>query len=98
MNVKQYFPYKLYALIKLQSGQAPVRLPGVQGGGQPPWLKISILLTLKKSQNLSNLSPSESLNPVLNPLYQSGYIIKCCFRGEAYTKGAVGVGVGNTEF
>ena len=68
------------------------------GGSRGRAALLAQNLNSLNSQNLSNLSPSESLNPVLNSLYQSGYIVKCCFRGEAYPKGAVGVGVGNAEF
>ncbi|MGN0619331.1 MAG: hypothetical protein ACI4J7_09960, partial [Ruminiclostridium sp.] len=60
VNVNQIVLYKRKALIKLQTGQAPSRLPGVQGGGQPPCSKAlrvsqSLSKALRVSQNLSSL-------------------------------------------
>ena len=51
-NVNRNTPHKPNAVIKLQTGQAPSRLPGVQGGGQPP---CSILSSLTTTAHLSSL-------------------------------------------
>ncbi|MGN0578455.1 MAG: hypothetical protein ACI4J4_07535 [Ruminiclostridium sp.] len=50
-NVQQMSPHKANAAIKLQTGQAPSRLPGVKGAGSPLAAKTQYFF----SQNLFSL-------------------------------------------
>ena len=61
VNVLPKSPHKEKAVIKLQSGQAPVRLPGVQGGGSPLAHKTHIFSLFSQKISHSHIAKSEFL-------------------------------------